>query len=119
MACLSGRFKIPLFQDNTTPQQAIPNEGRHNHRSDTVQSQPEESVGDTQMFPRIQPSWMTSQPPTGRFLRVFKTQVLKYLNNLGVISINTVLKSVDHVLWNVLHHVVYVDQSYSIKFNLY
>nr|CDN40963.1 replication enhancer protein [Croton yellow vein mosaic virus] len=63
--------------------------------------------------------WMTSQPPTGRFLRVFKTQVLKYLNNLGVISINTVIKSVDHVLWNVLHHVVYVDQSSSIKFNLY
>nr|ANS14389.1 AC3 [Papaya leaf curl virus] len=63
--------------------------------------------------------WMTSQPPTGRFLRVFKTQVLKYLNNLGVISINTVLKSVDHVLWNVLHHIVYVNQSYSIKFNLY
>ncbi|ACM45547.1 replication enhancer [Bhendi yellow vein Bhubhaneswar virus] len=59
--------------------------------------------------------WMTSHPPTGLFLRVFQTQVLKYLNNLGVISI----KSVDHVLWNVLHHVVYVDQSYSIKFNLY
>ncbi|ASW22640.1 replication enhancer protein [Cherry tomato leaf curl virus] len=63
--------------------------------------------------------WMTSQPPTGRFLRVFKTQVLKYLNNLGVISINNVLRAVDHVLWNVLLHVVYVDQSYSIKFNLY
>nr|WBU87206.1 replication enhancer [Papaya leaf curl virus] len=63
--------------------------------------------------------WMTSQPQTGRFLRVFKTQVLKYLNNLGVISINTVIKSVDHVLWDVLHHVVYVDQSYSIKFNIY
>nr|AGN90716.1 replication enhancer protein [Tomato leaf curl virus] len=63
--------------------------------------------------------WMTSRLPTGRFLRVFKTQVLKYLNNLGVISINNVIRSVDHVLWNVLHHVVYVNQSYSIKFNLY
>nr|ATG84443.1 replication enhancer protein [Croton yellow vein mosaic virus] len=63
--------------------------------------------------------WMTSQPQTGRFLRVFKTQVLKYLNNLGVVSINTVIRSVDHVLWNVLHHIVYVDQSYSIKFNIY
>nr|APW79690.1 replication enhancer protein [Papaya leaf curl virus]CRI05703.1 replication enhancer protein [Papaya leaf curl virus]CRI05709.1 replication enhancer protein [Papaya leaf curl virus]CRI05721.1 replication enhancer protein [Papaya leaf curl virus]CRI05727.1 replication enhancer protein [Papaya leaf curl virus] len=63
--------------------------------------------------------WMTSQPPTGRFLRVFKTQVLKYLNNLGVISINNVNRAVDHVLWNVLHHVVYVDQTYSIKFNIY
>nr|UYB79099.1 C2 [Pedilanthus leaf curl virus] len=63
--------------------------------------------------------WMTSQPPTGRFLRVFKTQVLKYLDNLGVISINNVLRAVDHVLWNVLEHVVYVDQSSSIKFNIY
>nr|QIH12878.1 replication enhancer protein [Tobacco curly shoot virus] len=63
--------------------------------------------------------WMTSQPQTGRLLRVFKTQVFKYLNNLGVISINNVIRAVDHVLWNVLQHIVYVDQSYSIKFNIY
>nr|CAK12832.1 replication enhancer protein [Ageratum enation virus] len=63
--------------------------------------------------------WMTSQPQTGRFLRVFMTQVLKYLNNLGVISINNVIRSVDHVLWDVLEHIVYVEQSYSIKFNIY
>nr|UOQ23369.1 replication enhancer protein [Crassocephalum yellow vein virus] len=63
--------------------------------------------------------WMTSQPQTGRFLRVFRTQVLKFLNNLGVISLNNVIRTIDHVLWNVLQHIVYVDQSYSIKFNLY
>ncbi|ACT82446.1 replication enhancer protein [Papaya leaf curl virus [India:Pratapgarh3:2008]] len=63
--------------------------------------------------------WMTSQPPIGRFLRVFKTQVLKYLNNLGIVSINNVIRSVDHVLWNVLEHVVYVDQSSSIISNIY
>ncbi|AFA26439.2 replication enhancer protein [Papaya leaf curl virus-[soybean: Lucknow]] len=63
--------------------------------------------------------WMTSQPQTGRFLRVFKTQVLKYLDNLGVISINNVIRSVDHVLWDVLQHIVYVEQSYSIKFNIF
>nr|ACH72918.1 AC2 [Croton yellow vein mosaic virus]AUT36481.1 TrAP [Croton yellow vein mosaic virus] len=49
-----GDSKSPVFQDNTTPQQAIPNEGRHHHRSDTVQSQPEESVGDTQVLPELQ-----------------------------------------------------------------
>nr|AJE24857.1 replication enhancer protein [Tobacco curly shoot virus] len=63
--------------------------------------------------------WMTSQPPTGQFLRVFKTQVFKYLDNLGIISINNVIRAVDHVLWNRLQHIVYVDQSYSIKFNIY
>nr|QQL11729.1 replication enhancer protein [Cotton leaf curl Kokhran virus]QQL11735.1 replication enhancer protein [Cotton leaf curl Kokhran virus]QQZ02716.1 AC3 [Cotton leaf curl Kokhran virus]UFQ90090.1 AC3 [Cotton leaf curl Kokhran virus] len=63
--------------------------------------------------------WMTSQPPIGRFLRVFKTQVLKYLNNLGIVCINNIIRAVDHVLWNVLEHVVYVDQSSSIKFNIY
>nr|QEM21166.1 Replication enhancer protein [Pedilanthus leaf curl virus] len=63
--------------------------------------------------------WMTSQPPTGRFLRVFKIQVIKYLDNLGIVSINNVIRAVDHVLWNVLEHVVYVDQSSSIKFNIY
>nr|AFQ23205.1 replication enhancer protein [Tobacco curly shoot virus] len=63
--------------------------------------------------------WMTSQPPTGHLLRVFKTQVFKYLHNLGIISINNVIRAVDHVLWNRLEHIVYVDQSYSIKFNIY
>nr|QTZ97480.1 replication enhancer protein [Tomato leaf curl Chuxiong virus] len=63
--------------------------------------------------------WMTSQPQTGRFLRVFKTRVLKFLNNLGVISLNNVVRAVNHVLWDVLEHIVYVNQSYSIKFNLY
>nr|WBR81472.1 transcription activator protein [Pedilanthus leaf curl virus]WGG23462.1 transcription activator protein [Pedilanthus leaf curl virus]WGG23469.1 transcription activator protein [Pedilanthus leaf curl virus] len=42
-----GDSKSPLFQDNRAPQPAI-------HRPDTVQSQPEESVGDTQMFPSLQ-----------------------------------------------------------------
>ncbi|AFA26435.1 replication enhancer protein [Pedilanthus leaf curl virus-[Crape Jasmine]] len=63
--------------------------------------------------------WMTSQTPTGRFLTVFRTQVLKYLDNIGIISINNVLRAVDHVLWNVLHHIVNVEQSSSIKYNLY
>nr|UYS88268.1 transcription activator protein [Pedilanthus leaf curl virus] len=48
-----GDSKSPLFQDNRTPQQAIPQEPRHHHCPDTVQSQPEESVGDTQMFHSI------------------------------------------------------------------
>ncbi|ACM62305.1 transcription enhancer protein [Sunn hemp leaf distortion virus [India:Barrackpore2:2008]] len=68
------------------------------------------------LFYRI---WMSSQPQTGRFFWVLKTEVFKYLDNLGIISINNVNRAVDHVLWNVLQHIVYVDQSYSITFNIY
>nr|AFX95951.1 Transcriptional activator protein [Tomato leaf curl Karnataka virus] len=46
-----GDSKSPIFQDNRASQPAIPDEPRHHHRPSTVQSQPEESVGDTQMFP--------------------------------------------------------------------
>nr|UUF95093.1 replication enhancer protein [Chilli leaf curl Ahmedabad virus] len=63
--------------------------------------------------------WTTLQPQTGHSLRVFRTQVLSFLNNFAVISINNVIRAVDHVLWNVLQHTVYVEQSYSIKFNIY
>ncbi|AHA59114.1 replication enhancer protein [Eclipta yellow vein virus [India: Lucknow: Andrographis paniculata:2010]] len=63
--------------------------------------------------------WTTLHPPTGLFLRVFKTQVLKYLNNLGVISINAIIRAVDHVLWKKLEQTVYVNQDSEIKFNLY
>ncbi|ADO41020.1 replication enhancer protein [Bhendi yellow vein mosaic virus [India:Karnal:OY80B:2005]] len=63
--------------------------------------------------------WTTLHPQTGLFLRVFKTQVLKYLNNLGVISINLVIKAVEHVLYNVINQTMYVDQYSDIKFKLY
>nr|AHA80816.1 replication enhancer protein [Bhendi yellow vein mosaic virus] len=63
--------------------------------------------------------WTTLHPQTGLFLRVFKTQVLKYLHNLGVVSINLVIKAVEHVLYNVIIQTMYVDQYSDIKFNLY
>ncbi|QGV11345.1 replication enhancement protein [Parsley yellow leaf curl virus] len=46
--------------------------------------------------------WTTLQPQTWRFLRVFKFQVLKYLDNLGVISINSLVRAINHVLYDVL-----------------
>nr|QIH45510.1 replication enhancer protein [Synedrella leaf curl virus] len=63
--------------------------------------------------------WTTLQPQTGRFLRVFKTQVLKFLNNLGVISLNNVIRAVNYVLWDALTQTTFVDSSHIIKFNLY
>nr|QCC88917.1 replication enhancer protein [Tomato leaf curl Bangladesh virus] len=63
--------------------------------------------------------WTTLQPRTGHFLRVFRTQVLQFINNFAVISINNVIRAVDHVLWNVLAQTIYVQSSSIIKFNIY
>nr|UOL65539.1 transcriptional activator protein [Lisianthus enation leaf curl virus] len=46
--------KSPIFQDNQAPGETIPEEPRHNHVTNPVQPQPEESVGDTQMFSSLQ-----------------------------------------------------------------
>nr|WNV28191.1 Transcription activator protein [Tomato leaf curl Karnataka virus] len=48
-----GDSKSPIFQNNRARQPAIPHEPRHHHRPNTVQPQPAESVGDTQMFPSL------------------------------------------------------------------
>ncbi|CBL58156.1 AC3 protein [Malvastrum yellow vein Baoshan virus] len=63
--------------------------------------------------------WTTLHPPTGLFLRVFKTQVLKYLTNLGVISINAIIRSVNHVIWKKIEQTMYVDMTSEIKLNIY
>nr|QDG02896.1 replication enhancer protein [Pepper yellow vein Mali virus] len=63
--------------------------------------------------------WTTLRPQTGLFLRVFRFQVLKYLNNLGVISINNVIRAVDHVLYVVLVNTISVMENHEIKFNIY
>ncbi|AWF94032.1 replication enhancer protein [Malvastrum yellow vein Lahore virus] len=63
--------------------------------------------------------WTTLRPPTGLFLRVLKTQVIKYLNNLGVISLNSIIRAVEYVLYNKIEQTMYVKQSLEIKFNIY
>ncbi|ALK03610.1 replication enhancer protein [Whitefly-associated begomovirus 7] len=63
--------------------------------------------------------WTALQPPTGLFLKVFRYQVLKYLDSLGVISINNVIRAVDHVLYDVIAKTVQVVEKHEIKFNLY
>nr|AFF58889.1 AC2 [Clerodendrum golden mosaic China virus] len=48
-----GGAKSPLFQSNGTRLEAVQHESRHNHRPDTIQPQPEESTGTSQMLPHI------------------------------------------------------------------
>nr|AMT74387.1 AC3 protein [Tomato leaf curl China virus] len=63
--------------------------------------------------------WTNSHLQTGRFLRVFRTQVWKFLNNLGVTSLNNVIRAVNYVLWDALTQTTFVQSSHVIKFNLY
>ncbi|ABO40824.1 replication enhancer protein [Tomato leaf curl New Delhi virus 5] len=63
--------------------------------------------------------WTGLRPPTGIFLRVFKTQVLKYLHELGVIGISNVIRAAYHVLDNVLEKTIDVLPSCDVRINIY
>nr|ACZ71237.1 AC3 protein [Tomato yellow leaf curl China virus] len=63
--------------------------------------------------------WTRLHPQTLRFLRVFKYQCIKYLDGLGVISINNVIRAISHVLYNVLEGTIDVIEDHDIKLNIY
>nr|QSS76679.1 C2 protein [Tomato curly stunt virus]QSS76733.1 C2 protein [Tomato curly stunt virus]QSS76739.1 C2 protein [Tomato curly stunt virus]QSS76757.1 C2 protein [Tomato curly stunt virus]QSS76781.1 C2 protein [Tomato curly stunt virus] len=48
-----GDNKSPLFQDYQPRQQTVPHEPRHHIDPDTVQPQPPEETGDSQMFSQL------------------------------------------------------------------
>nr|BAC75789.1 replication enhancer protein [Honeysuckle yellow vein mosaic virus] len=63
--------------------------------------------------------WTLSHHQTSHLSILFRTQVLKYLDDLGVISVNNVIRAVDHVLYDVLDGTEYVQQFTELKFKLY
>nr|WAK98709.1 AC3 [Pepper yellow leaf curl Thailand virus] len=63
--------------------------------------------------------WTRLRPQTWRFLRVFRYQCMKYLDHLGVISINNVIRAITHVLYNVFNGTIDAHVSHIIKFNVY
>ncbi|AND95551.1 AC3 protein [Pepper leaf curl Yunnan virus] len=63
--------------------------------------------------------WTRLRPQTSHFLRVFKYQFLKYLDRLGVISINNCIRAFKHVLYDVLNGTIDVIENHDIKFNIY
>nr|WAK98701.1 AC3 [Pepper yellow leaf curl Thailand virus] len=63
--------------------------------------------------------WTRLRPQTSRFLRVFKYQCIKYLDHLGVISINNVIRAISHVLYNVLQGTLDARFSHIIKYDIY
>ena len=63
--------------------------------------------------------WTRLRPQTGRFLRVFNVQCMKYLDRLGIISINNVIRAINHVLYDVLEGTIDAQLTHIIKYNLY
>nr|ACL78773.1 AC3 [Kudzu mosaic virus] len=57
--------------------------------------------------------------PIGMIFSVFKNQVVRYLNNLGVISIGNVLKACEHVLFKLFKHVDDVTLNHNVQYKLY
>ncbi|ABG26026.1 TrAP protein [Spilanthes yellow vein virus] len=45
--------KSPIFQDHQPREPTIPHGDRHHNNKDTIQLQPSESIGDTQMFSNL------------------------------------------------------------------
>ncbi|AEI91432.1 replication enhancer [West African Asystasia virus 1] len=63
--------------------------------------------------------WTTSWSSSTSCLRSFKIQVNRYLDALGVISVNNVIRSVDHVLYDVWEGTIDVICTHDIKFKIY
>ncbi|AAK16438.1 C3 protein [Tomato leaf curl Malaysia virus] len=63
--------------------------------------------------------WTRLHLQTWRFLRVFKYQCMRYLNRLGVISINNVIRAMSHVVYDVFEGTIDAQFSHRIKFNIY
>nr|CBJ57255.1 TraP [East African cassava mosaic virus (Uganda variant)] len=49
-----GHNKSPLFRNHRPRQEAREHEPRHHHTPDTVQPQPSEGIGDSQVFSQLQ-----------------------------------------------------------------
>ncbi|CBA34959.1 AC3 protein [Velvet bean severe mosaic virus] len=56
---------------------------------------------------------------SGMILSIFKKQLFTYINNLGVLSLNTLLSGCSHVFYNVFQQVDNVYLDYDIKYKLY
>nr|WAJ59998.1 replication enhancer protein [Horsegram yellow mosaic virus]WAJ60015.1 replication enhancer protein [Horsegram yellow mosaic virus] len=56
---------------------------------------------------------------SGMILSIFRNQLFRYLNNLGVISIGNVLSGASHILYEKLHLVEDVSFTHNVQYKLY
>nr|UVN12635.1 replication enhancer protein [Horsegram yellow mosaic virus] len=56
---------------------------------------------------------------SGMILSIFRNQLFRYLNNLGVISIGNVLRGASHILYEKLHLVEDVSFTHNVQYKLY
>nr|WPF72398.1 replication enhancer protein [Dolichos yellow mosaic virus] len=58
-------------------------------------------------------------PQSGRILNVFRNFLSRFLNNLGIISMNNVLRGCEYVLYDVFQRIEAVDFEYNVQWKLY
>lgn len=63
--------------------------------------------------------WTTLTASPEAFLDRFKYIVMNYLDNLGMISINNVVKAVQYFYDRYANHILQIEQTESIMFNLF
>nr|CAP69632.1 replication enhancer protein [Horsegram yellow mosaic virus] len=56
---------------------------------------------------------------SGMILSIFRNQLFRYLNNLGVISLGNVLNGASHILYEKLHLVEDVSFTHNVQYKLY
>nr|ADB96025.1 AC3 [Horsegram yellow mosaic virus] len=56
---------------------------------------------------------------SGMILSIFRNQLFRYLNNLGVISVGNVLSGASHILYEKLHLVEDVSFTHNVQYKLY
>lgn len=63
--------------------------------------------------------WITLRPWAENFLHVFRCNVINFLSNFGVISINSEIRVIQHFMGRFQRHILYVDNSAYVQFNMY
>ena len=63
--------------------------------------------------------WTTLRTSGMGLFNRLRFHTMYYIDNLGVISVNNVIRAIDYAIWTKYgHHIVSCESNYDIKFNL-
>ncbi|AEB00554.1 Ren [Cleome golden mosaic virus] len=117
MACIHGRYQIPCISGYTTWRTSCTAETRIYHVQIRFNHSVRRALALHMAFLNFQ-VWTVSVTASGQtYLNRFKHLVLMYLDQLGVISLNNVIRAVSFATDR--SYVSHVHENHSIKFKFY